>query len=120
MSMLCSEDDVIQFIARLIEGEPKLPAAIKKLFSGYQSFVFIGYGLRDWNIRAMLRALRGPSSGRDALRSFAVQYRPNDSNDTGLRREWNNTSRYWDKKENITIVNAKAVDFVDALVKHCP
>ena len=52
-SMVCTEDDVVQFLAGLIHEHPPLPASISQLFES-RSFLFIGYSLRDWNIRVMI------------------------------------------------------------------
>jgi hypothetical protein len=110
MSMLCTEDDAIEFTARLVLGDPRLREEIKHLFTSYRSFLFIGYGLRDWNIRSMLRALRGRSSGKDFLRSFAVQPAP-----ASPPGEWNSTVRYYDKKENVKVIEMTASAFIDLL-----
>jgi SIR2-like domain len=111
MSMLCTEDDAIEFTARLVLGDPRLPEAIKHLFTTYHSFLFIGYGLRDWNIRSMFRALRGRSSGKDFLRSFAVQPAPV----SPANREWASTVRYYDRKENVKVIEMTASAFIDVL-----
>ena len=51
-TMLCTEDDIVQFLACIILGNPPLMQGIKQLFEDY-TMLFIGYGLRDWNIRTM-------------------------------------------------------------------
>ena len=57
-SMICTEDDVVQFLAQIIREDPGLPSSITELFQR-RSFLFVGYGLRDWNVRVLIRALRG-------------------------------------------------------------
>src|SRR5574341_1292987 len=49
-SMVITEDNYIDFLIGLIEGNPKLPDAISAIFRT-DSILFIGYGLKDWNIR---------------------------------------------------------------------
>jgi hypothetical protein len=56
--MLCTEDDVLDFITRAAERTVPLPQDIKILFTSFNSFLFIGYSLRDWNIRWMLRSMK--------------------------------------------------------------
>jgi hypothetical protein len=82
--------------------------------------LFIGYGLRDWNIRAMLRAFRLTGPGKDVMRSFAVQRSiPSElTDDEGRRKrlaEWRNSRKYWDKKENVQMINMSAIDFASKL-----
>lgn len=110
--LVVSEDDVIEFLSCLLLNEPPLPKVIKGLFE-HQSILFIGYGLRDWNIRVMLRAIRGGRAGRppDAL-SFAIQRMPQEP---GLAQEWEKTVMYWDKRENLSCYDMDAVGFVREL-----
>src|SRR5262249_36332842 len=42
-SMVLTEDDVVDFLACIIAGDPKIPPQIAKLFKDY-SILFIGYG----------------------------------------------------------------------------
>lgn len=121
MSMLCTEDDVIEFIARLTRGEPVLAPVIANLFSEYNSFLFIGYGLRDWNIRSMMRSLRW-NVPKTSTKSFAVQRKPRAPSTAshakkGAKKdwEWDSISRYWDTKENLKIIDSTAVEFTSAL-----
>lgn len=119
MSMLCTEDDVIEFIARLTRGEPVLAPVIQTLFTEFNSFLFIGYGLRDWNIRSMMRSLRW-NVPKTSTKSFAVQRKPRaPSTASGTKNdwewEWDSTSRYWDTKENLKIIDSTAVAFTSAL-----
>jgi hypothetical protein len=112
-SMICTEDDVIQFSARLINGDPQLPDYIGELFNSDCPFLFIGYGLRDWNIRTMIRALRGDIASNNWIKSFAVQLRPKSRK---AASEWDSSVRYWDRRENITCVNTNASDFAFRLL----
>jgi SIR2-like protein len=110
--LVLSEDDVIEFLSCLLLNEPPLPKKIKELFE-QNSILFIGYGLRDWNIRVMLRAIRGGRLGRPpGIQSFAVQKRPEDPR---LAEEWDNTVMYWDKRESLKCFDIDAVDFVKNL-----
>jgi hypothetical protein len=109
-TMVCSEDDVVQFLAGLLTGQPSLPDTITKLFSE-QSLLFIGYGLKDWNIRVMLRAMRGKG---EWAKSFAIQMRPIEP---ALASDWESSVIYWDKRENVTCFNIDALAFVEELAR---
>lgn len=106
-SMITTEDDIVEFMASVLLGEPPLPHAIKQLFTEY-SVLFIGYGLKDWNIRVLLRALRGRSSD---ISCFSVQKRP--SNDA-LAKEWDKTVLHLRKGE-LRCYDIDAVEFVTEL-----
>lgn len=110
LSMVCTEDDVIQFLSCLMQGVPPLPRSIKQIFESH-SVLFIGYGLKDWNIRVMLRAIRG---AKRSVKSFAIQRRPDDP---GLRAEWDQSLMYWSKKEEVYCFDVDALDFVEELLR---
>lgn len=82
-SMVVTEDDVVDFLACVTTRDPELPPKIQALFAE-QSVVFIGYALKDWNVRVLLRALRGQEP---ASMCFAVQKRP----DNHEAKEWEET-----------------------------
>jgi hypothetical protein len=111
-TMLVTEDHVIEFLACMLLGDPPLPSVIKGLFDD-SSILFIGYGLRDWNIRVMMRAMRGRKKGQLPDRaSFAIQKRPAEQD---LAVEWESSVMYWDKRENLKAFDMDAVEFVAEL-----
>jgi SIR2-like domain len=91
-----TEDDYVDFLSRMT-GQTAVPALFMKAFRD-RHFLFLGYGLRDWNLRVVLRNLRGILSStasaavandqreqeavteeeEAALRSWAIQFRPSD------------------------------------------
>lgn len=82
-SYVITEDDYVDFLSRI---QSAVPAQFIRYFRERQ-FLFLGYGLRDWNLRVVLKNLRtaSPDSLRshgmedeDELRSWAIQYRPSD------------------------------------------
>jgi hypothetical protein len=88
-SFVITEEDHVEFLARMI-GQSAIPARFM-LHSRKCRFLFLGYGLRDWNLRVMLKNLktelarsRGEAAGselhtrmpEDSLRSWAIQYQP--------------------------------------------
>jgi hypothetical protein len=108
LSMLCTEDDVVQFLACVTQGDPPLLKSIKQLFENH-TILFVGYGLKDWNIRAMIRAMRG-SKRQGYVRSFALQRRSTDA-------DWQQSLLYWDKKENVRCLDVDAIEFFEELVR---
>lgn len=70
-SMVVTEDDYIQFLS-VIQDHDLLPPVCKEAL-GISILLFVGYSLRDWNIRVLLlsRKLR-------RVISYAIMPRPND------------------------------------------
>jgi hypothetical protein len=86
-SYVITEDDYIDFLSRMT-GQTAVPAQFMRHFRT-RHFLFLGYGLRDWNLRVVLKNLRtvlpaGEEAGRVAdddeeeLRSWAIQYNPSE------------------------------------------
>jgi len=64
-----TEDDYVDFVTRMI-GQTAVPAQFMAHFRTHR-FLFLGYGLNDWNLRVILNNLHS----RD-LKSWAIQFRP--------------------------------------------
>jgi hypothetical protein len=94
-SYVITEDDYVDFLSRMM-GENAVPSCFMKHFRS-RHFLFMGYGLGDWNVRLVLKNLKralpsGPSGrgkgvpaagtdGRDDdddVKSWAIQFRPSD------------------------------------------
>jgi SIR2-like domain len=118
-SFLITEEDYIEFLAGMTH-QAGIPATFKQLFQK-SSFLFLGYGLADWNLRVLLCNLKsqrrsGNGSCRprsptmivaeDKLRSCAVQLQPSPLE-----------SFLWQRRE-IDIYNFDVNDFV-AQVREC-
>jgi SIR2-like protein len=111
-SMVLTEDDVVDFLACVIGNDPGIPPAIKQLFQSY-SILFIGYGLKDINVRVLLRALRGRRDvAPDYSASFAIQRGPADE---GLAQEWQQTVMYFRAREALRCFDVDARVFVAEL-----
>jgi hypothetical protein len=67
-SILVTEDDYIQFLSAL--HNPSLLPDVCRQALASDTLVFVGYGLRDWNIRVLLTQRRKESS------SYAIMPRP--------------------------------------------
>jgi hypothetical protein len=77
-SYVITEEDYITFLHRMTE-KVAVPMEFMTHFSSRQ-FLFLGYGLRDWNLRVVLKNLSSilntarPDEVGD--RNWAIQYRP--------------------------------------------
>lgn len=84
-SYVVTEDDYVDFLSRMT-GQAAIPLSFIRHFQERQ-FLFLGYGLNDWNLRVILRNLRNvlpeirPGDGDPPIRhtqepSWAIQYKP--------------------------------------------
>jgi hypothetical protein len=112
--LIVTEDDVVEFLCCLLLGDPPLPSVVKSLFED-NSILFIGYGLKDWSIRVLLRAIRGGRGGQSPwIRSWSVQRRPVDP---ALTKEWEETVAYFDRKESLKCFDIDATEFANELLE---
>jgi hypothetical protein len=65
-----SEDDYIEYLTRT---DLLYPAEVMRRLRG-SSFLFLGYGLRDWNLRAFLNRVWDTQAA--SFRSWAIQFNP--------------------------------------------
>lgn len=85
-SYVITEDDYVDFLSRMTNF-----AAVPMLFMRHfrtRSFLFLGYGLQDWNLRVVLKNIENtpmagdsanPPDGPDeGLRSWAIQRKPSE------------------------------------------
>jgi hypothetical protein len=83
-SFVITEEDYVEFLSRMT-----ISSAIPSLFFPYfreRSFLFLGYSLRDWNLRVVLKNLskylaKRPTSvddEEDQLPSWAIQRNPSE------------------------------------------
>ena len=110
--MIVTEDDVIGFLACLLLRDPDLPSIVKQVFESH-SLLFVGYGLKDWNIRVLMRAIRGKTlSSPPEMSCFAIQRRPED---VSLAKEWEATVMYWGRRESLKCFDIDAIAFMAEL-----
>jgi hypothetical protein len=105
-SMIVTEDDVIEFLSCVIRRDPQLPDDITARFVD-DSVLFIGYGLKDWNIRVLMKTLRANSQ----MKSFAIQKRPNRA---AVAKEWEATVMHL-RKGDLHCYDMDATDFAREL-----
>jgi hypothetical protein len=86
-SYVITEEDYIDFLTRMT-GQTAVPAQFMRHFRT-RHFLFMGYGLKDWNLRVVLNNIKGilpiatddSTDNEDAaedIRSWAIQSHPSD------------------------------------------
>jgi len=73
-SYVITEDDYIDFLARMTRNKA-IPSIFAELFQT-RHFLFLGYGLNDWNLRVVLNRIEKDLRRPKGITSWAVQYRP--------------------------------------------
>jgi phosphoglycolate phosphatase-like HAD superfamily hydrolase len=79
-SFVITEDDYIDYLSRMDFANP-LPKKLQELMK-YARYLFLGYGLRDWNLRVVLQRIWGEQ--RLTYQSWAIQLGPQDID----RKSW--------------------------------
>ena len=98
-SFVITEDDYIDYLARMDFANP-LPKKLQELMV-YARLLFLGYGLRDWNLRVVLQRIWGERVLN--YQSWAVQLRPPEID----RRAW--------MARKVEILDLKLEDYVPQL-----
>lgn len=82
-NFVITEEDYIEFLSRMTSNASSAVPVQFYQYSRSRSFLFLGYSLRDWNLRVVLRNLRRQltsSSGAvlddDQVPSWAIQRQP--------------------------------------------
>ena len=65
-NFVITEEDYIEFLSRMTTNTSSAVPAQFYQYSRNRSFLFLGYGLRDWNLRVVLRNLRRQFEGPGA------------------------------------------------------
>ena len=110
-SFVITEDDYVSFLARMTGTSKIVPSILEDHFRG-RSFLFLGYGLRDWNLRLLLQNLRSvlpaqpvPDPEDEQPEHWAIQYFPTQS-DTAL----------WQRRR-VNIFHRDLNEFVQAIAQ---
>jgi len=85
-SFVITEEDYVKFLSRMNNA---VPSAFRKHFSG-KGFLFLGYGLKDWNLRVLLKEVTGPD-----VTSWAILHEPSLLEKTLWEKRW---VRFYDLK----------------------
>ncbi len=98
-SYVITEDDYIEYLAR--ENVAKLIPAHLMARMRTSHFLFLGYGMRDWNLRVILRYIWSEQTRR--FGSWAIQRDPSEID-----------RRFWER-HGVEIINVPLEDWVDAM-----
>lgn len=77
-----TEEDYVEFLSRMT-SQSAVPPLFYQHFRD-RNFLFIGYGLRDWNLRVVLKNLskylstKHSNKGTQEIRSWAIQHKPSE------------------------------------------
>lgn len=69
-----TEDDYIDFLARMTKNKA-IPAIFGEPFQT-RHFLFLGYGLNDWNLRVVLNRIEKDLRRPKTITSWAIQHQP--------------------------------------------
>lgn len=95
-SFVITEEDYVRFLSRMNNA---VPAAFREYFST-RAFLFLGYGLRDWNMRVLLKEV-----SVSEITSWAILYKP-----SAFER------KLWERRK-VDIFDLKLEDFVTEIRK---
>ena len=100
-----TEDDYINFLTRG-DVASHIPAVLAERFNRSQ-FLFLGYGLSDWNMRAFFKGVQNTQRKQcTRLKSWAVQLNPDDLEQS-----------FW-KDRDVEIFDQRLDDYVRQLALH--
>lgn len=98
-SFVITEDDYIDFLSQMDFANP-LPKMLAAMMKDTH-FLFLGYGLRDWNLRVILQRIWGAQ--KRSYNSWAIQLNPQPID----RKSW--------AKRNVDLLDMKLEDYVPLL-----
>lgn len=96
-----TEDDYIDFLTRMTRKRA-IPSIFAEPFLT-RHFLFLGYGLRDWNLRVLLNRIEKDMRWPKDIKSWAIQYDPSPLE-----------QRFWQERR-VEVFNEKLDDFVDQI-----
>jgi hypothetical protein len=100
-SFVITEDDYINYLA-LTDFSNLLPSQLKAKITN-SGFLFLGYGLRDWNLRVILHRIW--SEQELDFPSWAIQLTPDEFDE-----------RFWGK-HNVDIIGARLEEYIPKLYR---
>lgn len=69
-----TEDDYVEFLSRMTR-QRAIPASLAEPFQ-HRHFLFLGYGLGDWNLRVLLNRIHNDRTRASGITSWAIQRNP--------------------------------------------
>jgi hypothetical protein len=106
-----TEDDYVEFLSRMT-AQAAVPASFMRAFRE-RHFLFLGYGLRDWNLRVVLRNLRGilSSAANAAAADDHEEAEPVTEEEGAARRSW--AIQFQPSDLEVELWNARGVKIYD-------
>jgi hypothetical protein len=98
-----TEDDYIDFLSRMT-NKTAIPAIFAQPFQT-RNFLFLGYGLSDWNLRVVLNRIEKELRRKDQFVSWAIQKKPQ------LIEQ-----KFWERR-GVTVYNLTIEEFLFGLEK---
>jgi hypothetical protein len=73
-SLVLTENDLLDFLIAVVSGNPPLPKnVVSELHDSNKSFLFLGFGFKQWYLRVLLHVLKGD---KKQAHSFALEEFP--------------------------------------------
>ena len=108
-NFVITEEDYVEFLSRMTTNTSSAVPAQFYHYSRTRSFLFLGYSLRDWNLRVVLRNLRRQFEAEtrgerpDEVPSWAIQWNPSPLE-----------QKLWDRR-NVSIFDMDLAEFAARL-----
>lgn len=99
-----TEDDYIDFLSRMTKNKA-IPAIFAEPFQT-RHFLFLGYGLRDWNLRVVLNRIEKDLRRPKGITYWAIQHKP-----SALER------RFWQER-GVELYDRPIDEFISELASH--
>jgi len=109
-SMVLTEDDYLDFLVAISQDRALLPEPIVGALAK-NSLLVIGYGLKDWNFRVLLRGIMATVQHSQQKLSVTVQFPPDEP--ANERMEY--LTKYYDKFYSLTVCWDTASEFARRL-----
>lgn len=106
-SLVLTENDLLDFIIRVVTGRPKLPDSLRAALRN-QTLLFIGFGIAQWYIRVLLKLLLRALDL--SATSFALE--PADQMQVS---EWQQTILFYRRGSRIEVIE----DDITRFLKEC-
>ncbi len=107
-SLVLSESDYLNFLVNIVKGTPRLPALLAaELADEKTSFLFLGFGFDNWNVRVLLHALQ--THGHRNL-SFALE-----GPDFFRNPDWTRAALFFEQEHKIEFRQHSWQDFAAEL-----
>lgn len=113
-SLVLTESDLLDFLVSVISKKPPLPPFISSRFSDPKaSFLFMGFGFRNWHLRILLRILK--AEGDRSVGSLALEEPASfDFQDLEQRK----AVFYFKQEHRISVKHYSCEDFIKGLIPY--